>query len=197
VAAGADRLELCRDLWNGGLTPHRPILTDLKTHISVPIVAMVRSRPGSFVLEAHEASDLLQQIAAFKDAQVGGVVLGVLDGGGRVDGVALSAMVQVATPLPVTFHRAFDAVHDPFDALETLIEAGVRRVLTGGGPGRAIDGVPRLAELVSQADGRITVMAGGQVRGEHAVELVERTGVRELHARGIAISGITEALRRG
>jgi copper homeostasis protein len=116
-----------------------------------------------------------------------------------VDRAVTRELVSRSSSQPVTFHRAFDEARNPVSALEALIESGVNRVLTGGGPGPATAGVPTLRDLVRQSDGRITIMAGGKVRGDNARQLVDQTGVTELHARceleSSRISAIVTAVR--
>jgi copper homeostasis protein len=110
-------------------------------------------------------------------------VIGILDERGNVDQAHTRELVARAAGTPVTFHRAFDEVRDQSAALEALVDAGIARVLTGGGPGPAIDGVDRLSELVTQSAGRIVIMAGGKVRGHSARAIVANSGVSEVHAR--------------
>jgi len=110
-------------------------------------------------------------------------VIGVLDNGARVDAARTRELVARAGSIPVTFHKAFDVVEDQERDLDVLIDAGVTRVLTSGGAATAIDGAEALTRLVDRAAGRIIVMPGGKVRGHNVREIVERTGVREVHAR--------------
>jgi copper homeostasis protein len=111
------------------------------------------------------------------------VVIGLLRSDGTVDADQTARLVELAGDMPVTFHRAFDFAPNSSDALETLVAAGVRRVLSSGGAGSARAGIPVLAALVKQAGDRIGVMAGGSIREDHVRELVDATGVREVHVR--------------
>lgn len=197
VRAGAHRLELCVDLEVGGLTPGVELLGAVVEAAGAPVFTMVRPRPGPFRVPPTEIDRMAATVATLRAAGARGIVLGVLDADGGIDGPALSTLVAAARPLPVTFHRAFDEVGDAEAALETLLEMGVARVLTGGGPGRAWDQRDRLAELVRAAADRLTVLAGGGVRDNHVVELVAATGVREVHARAAGIPGVVQALQRG
>jgi copper homeostasis protein len=125
-----------------------------------------------------------------------GFVLGVLDGRNSIDPVALRELLKAAEGLPVTFHRAFDLLADPIRGLQTLLESGVARILTSGGPGTAWEGRSTLKKLVDSASGGLTVMAGGGVRAPHVAELIRKTGVREIHARASAVPAIVDVLKR-
>jgi len=193
--AGARRLELCRDLDTGGLTPTGDLLSQIRAQIDIPVFAMVRPHPGSYRATPQDIATMLRQISELLDADADGIVLGVLDHHNRIDGAALRDLVDAAGSAPVTFHRAFDEVAEPLPALEDLVAAGVSRVLTSGRPGTAWDGRDALRQLVRTSRGRLAILAGGSVRGDRVVQLVETTGVEEVHARASAIPGVVTALR--
>jgi len=119
-------------------------------------------------------------------AGVAGVVFGALTADGRIDRAIMSALIAAAPPMTVGFHRAFDQISDQSSALETLIDLGIAVVLTSGGAALALDGAPRLRQLVDQARGRIDILAGGGVTPSNVVELVERSGVRHVHGKAFA-----------
>jgi copper homeostasis protein len=194
AAAGARRLELCVDLEEGGLTPSPDLVREVVRAVPVPVFAMVRPRPGDFVYSRREIDRALRDVAAVKAAGAAGIVTGALRTDGSVDADALRRLVGAAGLVPVTFHRAFDGVADPAGALEALLYVGVRRVLTSGGLDAAIHGADALAGLVHRAGGRIAVMAGGRVRADHVLELVDRTGVAEVHARAEAVPDLVRTL---
>ncbi len=129
------------------------------------------------------------------EGRVDGVVLGVLDRRANVDTAALLELVAAADGVPVTFHRAFDEVRDHLRSLEVLIDCGVRRVLTSGGAATAWEGRAALRELVTVARGRIAILGAGSVRGSTVRELLEETGLEEIHARASAIPGIVGAVQ--
>lgn len=183
VAAGADRVELCHDLSVGGLTPMRDVIRAARAAVAAPLFVMVRERPGSFACTAAEVDAMVARITEVRAAGADGIVCGVLAADGAVDLPAMRQLVTAASPLPVTFHRAFDEATDPRAALESLVALGVTRVLTAGGRGPASAHLDDLAWLVAQAAGRITVMAGGSIRPENVAALVRATGVTEVHAR--------------
>lgn len=181
VRAGADRLELCAALSENGLTPSAGLLRAVKARAGVPVFAMVRPRGGGFAYTHGELDVMRRDIAACRDAGADGVVFGALTADGEIDTDAMRHLIQVATPLPVTFHRAFDAAREPAHALATLIDLGCARVLTSGAAPSASDGAHVLRRLVEAAGDRITVVAGGGIR-KHTLAQVLSTGVREVHA---------------
>lgn len=193
--AGAHRLELCRDLDVGGLTPPAPLVQAVKQAVSIPVFVMARPRDGSFHFSPGEIEATLVDVQLVKGAGADGVVVGFLLPDGSVDRDATAAAVGTAGSLPVTFHRAFDETPGPESALEVLVETGVRRVLTAGGPLSARHNADMLGALVRQAAGRIEILLGGGVREDHVRHLVAYTGAREVHARAAAVGGIVRSLR--
>jgi len=181
--AGARRLELCVQLSDGGVTPPPGLITAVLERVSIPVFVMIRPRAGDFVYSDAELSDALNEVGAARVRGAHGIVLGVLRRDGRIDVERTRGLVEVAESLPVTFHRAFDAVPDQSAALEDAIAAGASRVLTSGGAPTAHAGAEQLAALVRQANGRIAVLAGGGVRAHNVQAILARTGVREVHAR--------------
>lgn len=201
VAAGAGRLELCRDLDLGGLTPGLDLVAAVKAAVAIPVFCMARPRAGGFVLAADEVDATLHDVGELAAAGADGVVVGFLRPDGTPDTEATARAVAAAGGLPVTFHKAFDQVPDPLTALEGLAEAGVARVLTAGGPGAARENADVLAGLVAKAaDSRLLgrgvgILVGGGVRADHVRHLVAHTGAREVHARASAVPGVCRALR--
>lgn len=181
--AGADRLELCVRLDTGGVTPPVSLQVAAIGAVSIPVFVMIRPRPGDFVYTAAELAQASRDIAAARASGAAGIVVGVLLPDSRIDVERTRHLVREAEGLPVTFHRAFDAVPDQDAALESAIDAGVSRVLTSGGAATALDGADRLRALVDRASDRLIVLAGGGVRAGNVRGLLGRTGVREVHAR--------------
>jgi copper homeostasis protein len=145
-----------------------------------------------------ELDVMRRDIVAARGLGADGVVIGPLRSDGTVDGDQAARLVDLAGDMSVTFHRAFDFAPDLGQALEALLASGVRRVLTSGGAGSARAGIPVLASLVKQAGDRITVMAGGSIRDDHVRELVEATGVTEVHVRLTRLTrGLGPAMRPG
>ena len=195
---GARRLELCDALFDGGTTPSAGMIAACRERVSIPIFVIIRPRGGGFVYSDAELDVMRRDIVAARGLGADGVVIGPLRADGTVDTDQTARLVDLAGDMPVTFHRAFDFAPDLEQALETLVASGVRRVLTSGGAGSARMGIPMLTSLVRQAGDRITIMAGGSIRDDHARELVDATRVRELHVRLTRLTrGLGPAMRAG
>jgi copper homeostasis protein len=178
---GAHRIELCADLAQGGTTPSEQLLRDAISRLSIPIVVLVRPRPGDFVYTNSEHHVMLGQIGQAKRAGAAGIVTGALTAREEIDQLRTAELIVAARPLPVTFHRAFDACRDLSASLEQLIALGVDRLLTSGGAATAAEGAEQSRALVAQAKGRIGILPGGGITPETAARLVRETGVREVH----------------
>jgi copper homeostasis protein len=181
---GAGRLELCDSLADGGTTPSAGMLATVRDAVTLPVFAIIRPRGGGFAYDDDELTVIRRDIDVIKRHGADGIVVGVLNPGATVDRETLTRLVEEASPLPVTFHRAFDLTRDLGESLEVLIECGVERVLTSGGAPSALEGVESIASLVRQADRRIRIMAGGGLREDHVGAVVARSGVTEIHIRG-------------
>lgn len=185
--AGADRAELCTALHVGGLTPSTENVQATLSAVSDPVVVLVRPHADTFRLDPGAIGSVVERVGSLASLGVDGVVVGMLDESGRVDGAAMADVVSAADGRPVTFHRAFDEVEDPLKEIEPLIQAGVSRLLTSGGAATAWQGRHVLRKLVKATGDELTVLGGGRIRGDHVRELVEETGLREVHARAAAI----------
>jgi copper homeostasis protein len=184
VAGGADRLELCQNLFEGGTTPSAGTIAAVCGAVTVPVNVMLRPRGGDFCYSADEFDVLRRDLAVVRDAGAAGVVFGILRPDGTVDQERSAALVAAARPLSITFHRAFDMVRDPFAALEDLIALGVDRVLTSGQEATVLEGSELIAELIRRAAGRIVVMPGGGIREHNLRRVLAATGAREVHVSG-------------
>lgn len=184
-AAGADRVELCAALADGGTTPSiGTVEAALGAVRRIGVQVLVRPRGGDFVHDREELAVMRADVRALR--RLGGplgFVLGVLTPAGEVDVPAMRILLDECGDAPVTFHRAFDATRDLPAALDVLAGLGVTRLLTSGGRATALEGAPALTDLIALAAGRVAVMAGGSVRAGNVAELVARTGVREVHLR--------------
>lgn len=159
------------------------MITACKAAVSIPVFVMIRPRGGDFIYSDEERDVMRRDIVVARELGADGVVIGGLTPDGSVDVPLVRFLIEAANDLPVTFHRAFDHSRDLEVALESLIDAGVHRVLTSGGAPTAVDGVTTLANLVRQAGSRIIVMAGGGIREGNVRKVVSTSGVREIHAR--------------
>ncbi len=178
---GAHRIELCSDLSCGGITPSAGLMQTARRHVRVPIHVLVRPRAGDFCYSDHELEIMRNDIQAAKQLGMDGVVLGILDENTRIDVERTKSLVELAHPLPVTFHRAFDASGNLETSLEGVIRTGASRILTSGGEPRATDGLPILAHLVQAAKGRILIMPCGGINYGNLARIVQVTLAREVH----------------
>lgn len=181
-AGGADRVELCADLANGGVTPSVGVIAVVRDELALPVHVLIRPRAGDFCYSQAEIRVMQYDIEQCARLGCHGIVIGALDTAGDVDLKACRDLMAAAGSMSITFHRAFDAVRDRQAALEALIGLGCTRVLTSGGSASALEGATAIAAVVRQAAGRIGVMAGAGIRSERVRELIAATGVREIHA---------------
>ena len=180
-AGGAVRIELCQGLVEGGTTPS-PATIDFAVHeLGLQVFVLVRPRGGDFCYNELEIRTMEEDVEYCKKAGVAGIVVGFLHPDGTIDTELTKRFVKLAAPLPVTFHRAFDRCIDPLKSLEQIIDCGCARILTSGCKPTAIEGAVVLQQLVKQANGRITILAGSGVTPENAAELKRRTNVPEIH----------------
>lgn len=178
---GAHRVELCSDLPSGGITPSAGLMQTARRYVRVPIHVLIRPRAGDFCYSDRELEIMRNDILAAKQFGMDGVVLGILHESTRVDVARTKALVEFAHPLPVTFHRAFDASENLEASLEEVIQTGASRILTSGGQPRATDGLSTLTRLVQAARGRILLMPCGNINSENVVRIVQVTSAREIH----------------
>lgn len=178
---GAARVELCSNLPEGGVTPSAGMIEVVRRSMSIGLQVMIRPRAGDFCYDEAEIDIMARDIAMAKSLGADGVVFGILDTKAQVDVDRTSHLVELARPLNVTFHRAFDMAEDLSRALEDVCSAGADRVLTSGGEQACLQGVNAIAELVSSARNRIAIMAGAGIRHDNVAQIIARTGVREIH----------------
>jgi copper homeostasis protein len=179
---GADRIELCRDLSSGGVTPDVELMQAVRRQVRIPIQVLIRPRPGDFSYSEHEFETMKRDIRVAKELGMDGIVLGLLDETLQVDRERTSILVELAHPLPVTFHRAFDSCKDLAASLEAIVETGARRILTSGGKERVTEGLATLRGLVASAGERIVIMPGGGIRGSDVQRILRETSAREIHS---------------
>jgi copper homeostasis protein len=180
-AAGADRVELCADLLEGGITPSRGMIRHAKTIAGIGLNVMIRPRGGDFLFDEDEFAVMKSDIEMAKAEGADGVVIGVLTAAGEVDMARTRELVALARPLSVTFHRAFDLAAEPFRALETLIELGVDRVLTSGQEPSVLEGLPLIVELMKRTGDCIVIMPGGGITARNVERIVAAAQPREIH----------------
>jgi copper homeostasis protein len=189
--AGANRIELCSDLDCGGVTPSTRLMETTREQLRIPIHVLIRPRPGDFVYSVREFSIMRKAIQNAKDIKMDGIVLGILDRKSCIDVTRTRQLVELAHPLPVTFHRAFDETYSLQDSLESVIQTGAKRLLTSAGRSKATEGLSTLTRLVKEAKDRLSVMPAGGITPANVIRIVRTTSAREVHA-----SLLTPALRR-
>lgn len=201
---GADRVELCCGLEEGGLTPSVGMITDAVAQCRAAsggerkraVNVLIRPRGGDFLYTQRELDIMLEDVRCAAEHGVDGIVVGALTADGNVDEAMCQRLVDAAAGCSLTFHRAFDMCSDPVRALEVIIDMGFHRVLTSGLAATAEEGTPLLQRLVAQADGRISIMPGCGVNSRNAARILQATGAHELHASARAVIGSKMQFRR-
>jgi copper homeostasis protein len=178
---GANRIELCANPAQGGTTPDPGTILMAAKLLHIPLYIMIRPRGGDFYYSKKEFESMLLAIEFVKNAGADGVVAGLLHPDGSVDIERTRKIVEAASPMEVTFHRAFDMTNDPIQALEDVIATGAHRILTSGQKPNALSGAKLIAELVKKAGNRVAMMAGSGINDSNFAELIAASGVREIH----------------
>ncbi|HEY6293010.1 MAG TPA: copper homeostasis protein CutC [Terriglobia bacterium] len=179
---GAQRIELCASLLEGGLTPSAGFIRTVRDRLPIALFVMIRPRGGDFYYSAAEYLAMKEDIRIAQSLRADGVVLGLLDPNGRVDVARTRELVELARPLEVTFHRAFDVSADLETSLENVIRTGANRILTSGGAQTAWEGLEQIRKLTQAAKDRIVIMAGSGINSRNVAKVIEATGVTEVHA---------------
>jgi copper homeostasis protein len=182
VNGGADRIELCTALSEGGLTPSFGLIKKCREKFNVPLFPIIRPRAGDFLYTDDEYRVIKNEIALCKELGCDGIVIGFLKEDGSIDKKRVRKTVERAYPMEVTFHRAFDRCIDPVKAMEDIIEAGCQRILTSGQQVTAMEGVELIKELIRIADNRIIIMPGSGIKTGNIKAIAEATGAEEFHA---------------
>ena len=178
---GADRVELCAGIPEGGTTPSYGMIRNARENISIALNVIIRPRGGDFLYSESEIKEMIYDIQAAKELGADGLVFGCLNPDGTVDMKTMSSLMEAAGDTPVTFHRAFDHTNDPFKALEDIISLGCARILTSGCRPTALEGSELLSQLVEKAGERIIIMPGCGVRENNIAEIARLSSAREFH----------------
>jgi copper homeostasis protein len=180
--AGAHRVELCADAAVGGTTQSLGVIKIAREKLQIQLYPIIRPRGGDFFFTEEELEIMMNDVLLCKQIGCDGVVIGMLNQDGTIDKKSCGQLVQLAYPLGVTFHRAFDRAADPQQALEDIIEIGCERILTSGQQPTAIEGAEFIAQLIQQADDRIIIMPGSGIRSANIIELAQKTKAQEFHS---------------
>jgi len=178
---GADRIELCQALCEGGLTPSVGLQAVVRERLKLPVAVMIRPRGADFCYSDAEFEVMRQDLQFAKQAGANLLVFGLLTPDGTIDVARMRELIALARPLPVTFHRAFDMVRNAETALEALIGLGVERVLTSGLERTVMEGLEVIVALVQQAKGRITIVPGGGINERNLPRILAATRAQEFH----------------
>ncbi|MEP7319366.1 MAG: copper homeostasis protein CutC [Panacibacter sp.] len=198
AVAGADRIELCENPFDGGTTPSYGTFKKVKEKISIPVFPIIRPRGGDFLYSDEEFEVMQQDILLCKSLGFEGIVTGLLNVDATIDIKRTTVLTELAYPMEVTFHRAFDRAVNPLQALEAVIECGCQRILTSGQVPNAFDGKELIKQLILQADERIIIMPGSGIRSNNIAELATYTGARELHSSARKnIGSVMEFVQKG
>ena len=179
--AGAHRIELCDNPSDGGTTPSYGFIKAAREILQIDLYPIIRPRGGDFFYSDAEFEIMRTDVQMCKELGCNGVVIGMLQADGTVDTERCRTLVETASPLGVTFHRAFDRSNDPFKALEDIISIGCERILTSGLQPTATQGADIITVLIKQAGGRIIIMPGSGVRANNINEIAVKTGAKEFH----------------
>lgn len=179
--AGAGRIELCDNISEGGTTPSYGMMRQVITKLKIPVLPLIRPRGGNFCYTDTEFESIRDDIQMAKNAGAHGIVTGILKPSGEIDIERNREIVDLARPMEVAFHRAFDITPDPVKALEDLISIGYDRVLTAGQVLNAENGIGLIARLVQLAGKRISIMPGGGINAFNIGLIARKTGTNEFH----------------
>jgi len=178
---GADRVELCENMAEGGCTPSHGSIVLARKAIAIDLFVMIRPRGSDFLYSDEEFEVMKEDILIAKNAGADGVVFGLLNPDGTIDKERTKKLMELSRPMKVTFHRAFDMTNDPFQAMEDLISLGVERILTSGQQENVLSGANLIRELIMNANGRIIIMPGGGIKEHNIKEVIEATCACEYH----------------
>ncbi|MDO8951822.1 MAG: copper homeostasis protein CutC [Draconibacterium sp.] len=183
---GANRIELCSDLANDGLTPSFELMQKAYSTLKIPVMMMIRPRPGNFVYSEDEIDQMKSEIDLAKKAGAFGVVFGLLTSDNKIDEKNTKILAEYAEPLPVTFHKAIDEMENPVEGVSVLKGiSGIKRILTSGGKPTAMEGLETIRKMIEVAGEQITILVAGKVLDSNVKEIQELTGAKELHGRRI------------
>jgi copper homeostasis protein len=179
--AGAARIELCSNPMEGGTTPSAGLVRQARILVTTELYPMIRPRGGNFTYSALEFEVMKADVIYCREVGCDGIVTGILTPEGRVDVERMKILTELASPLGITFNRAFDRCRDAFEALEDIIECGCERLLTSGQSDTALEGADVIKKLIEKAGERITIMPGAGIRSNNLAQLISLTGASEYH----------------
>lgn len=182
---GANRIELCDNLLEGGTTPSYGCMKMAAQYLNIPIFVMIRPRGGDFCYTKEEIESMKEDILIAKSLGIQGIVLGVLTQNKELNLSSLQYLIEAAKPMKLTFHKAIDEMENPLEAIPKLIELGFHRILTSGKKERALEGVSFLNKMIEKSKGKIIIVAAGKVTSENIEECSEKIHTNEFHGKQI------------
>jgi copper homeostasis protein len=194
--AGANRIELCNNLSEGGTTPGFGTISSARNNLDIGLHVIIRPRGGDFLYTDLEYEIMRRDIDTCGACGVDGIVIGLLESNGNIDIDRTSRLIEIARPMSVTFHRAFDMCKDPIRGLEDVITAGADRILTSGQMNKAEDGLELIRQLILQAGNRIIIMPGSGINESNIVHIASTTGAKEFHLTGSKVIESEMTFRR-
>ncbi len=180
---GANRIELCENLVVGGTTPSYGTVKICLKKLNIPIYPMIRPRGGNFIYSKEEIAIMREDIKIFKELGVKGVVLGVLTGDNKIDIEKTKELVELAFPMEVTFHKAIDELENPLDFIDSLVEIGIKRILTSGCSSTALEGKDLINKMIEKSKGRLKIVVAGKVTKDNIEELKILIPNEEFHGK--------------
>jgi copper homeostasis protein len=178
---GADRVELCENMLEGGCTPSSGTIKLARQHLHIGLFVMIRPRGADFCYSTEEFEVMKHDVQMTKDLGADGVVFGILKPDGTIDKERMAKLAELARPMGITCHRAFDMTRDPFEALNDLINLGIDRILTSGQRDSALLGAPLIQELIAKAQDKIILMPGHGIKEYNLEQVIRETGAKEFH----------------
>jgi len=194
--AGADRVELCNNLSEGGTTPGIGTISSARNNLTIGLHVMIRPRGGDFLYTDLEYDIMRREIESCGEWGVDGIVLGILESGGTIDVERTARLIEFARPMSATFHSAFDMCNDPFKSLDDVIATGAERLLTSGLKNKADEGTELISQLVRQAGKKIIIMPGSGINESNIELIAMNTGATEFHLTGRKIIESEMTFRR-
>ena len=196
--AGAGRVELCDNLYEGGTTPSPATIQLARKYLEIKLNVLIRPRGGDFLYDDLEMEMIREDILFCKQTGCDGVVVGFLHADGTIDEASTREIVELARPMSVTFHRAFDMTPDPYEALEAVIRTGADRILTSGQENFAPDGRELIRKIIERAGNRIVIIPGAGIDETNIELMIRETGAQEFHLTGMGtIQSKMEFRRKG
>jgi len=184
---GVDRIELCADLANDGLTPEYDVMQKVCSSLKIPTMVMIRPRAGNFLYSESEIKQMKAAIDDTKNAGAFGVVFGLLTSDKKIDVKNTLILAEYAKPLPVTFHKAIDEMENPLEGVEALKKiSGIKRILTSGGKKTAKEGAETIKKMIETANRNRIILVAGKVTDKNVGKIQKLTGASEFHGRKIA-----------